>query len=165
MAGNAFTFGVKPGGLTENTEVRILLCYLIKTVAPMAPLTRAEIEQALLGEQLVNYFELSAGLADLEENGLARFPDAPTERGVKHLNELAACLAEGYEAAVCFVLQMEGMVSFSPNDATHPAFGEALRRCAALGVEVLAVECRVTPRSLEIVRQVPVDLAPPENAK
>ena len=101
----------------------------------------------------------------LEENGLARFPDAPTERGVKHLNELAACLAEGYEAAVCFVLQMEGMVSFSPNDATHPAFGEALRRCAALGVEVLAVECRVTPRSLEIVRPVPVDLAPPENAK
>ena len=71
MAGSAFTFGVKPGGLTENTEVRILLCYLIKTVAPMAPLTRAEIEQALLGEQLVNYFELSAGLADLEENGLA----------------------------------------------------------------------------------------------
>ena len=64
MAGSAFTFGVKPGGLTENTEVRILLCYLIKTVAPMAPLTRAEIEQALLGEQLVNYFELSAGLAE-----------------------------------------------------------------------------------------------------
>ena len=53
MAGNAFTFGVKPGGLTENTEVRILLCYLIKTVAPMAPLTRAEIEQALsFGEKV-----------------------------------------------------------------------------------------------------------------
>ena len=76
MAGSAFTFGVKPGGLTENTEVRILLCYLIKTVAPMAPLTRAEIEQALLGEQLVNYFELSAGLADLEENGLATVDEA-----------------------------------------------------------------------------------------
>ena len=63
----------------------------------------------------------------LEENGLALFPDAPTERGVKHLRELAACRRAGYEAAVCFVLQMAGMRSFSPNDATHPAFGAALR--------------------------------------
>lgn len=93
MAGSAFTFGVKPGGLTENTEVRILLCYLIKTVAPMAPLTRAEIEQALLGEQLVNYFELSAGLADLEENGLATVDEAGgwaiTPKGLAVADELS----------------------------------------------------------------------------
>ncbi len=67
MAGNAFTFGVKPGGLTDSAQVRILLCYLIKTAAP---LSRQDIENALLSEQLVNYFELSASLADLESQGL-----------------------------------------------------------------------------------------------
>nr|WP_317399909.1 DNA/RNA nuclease SfsA [uncultured Gemmiger sp.] len=94
----------------------------------------------------------------LEENGHARFPDAPTLRGVKHLEELVRCRAEGYEATVCFVLQMSGMVDFAPNDVTHPAFGEALRRAAAAGVEVLAMECAVTPDSLAITKPVPVRL-------
>lgn len=94
----------------------------------------------------------------LEENGHARFPDAPTLRGIKHLEELVRCRAEGYEATVCFVLQMSGMVDFAPNDATHPAFGEALRRAAAAGVEVLAMECAVTPDSLTITKPVPVRL-------
>ncbi|MBM6899159.1 DNA/RNA nuclease SfsA [Gemmiger formicilis] len=94
----------------------------------------------------------------LEENGHARFPDAPTQRGVKHLEELLQCRAQGYEAAVCFVLQMSGMVDFAPNDVTHPAFGQALRRAAAGGVEVLAVECRVTPGSLVMDKPVPVCL-------
>lgn len=94
----------------------------------------------------------------LEENGHARFPDAPTLRGVKHLEELARCRSEGYEAAVCFVLQMAGMVDFAPNDVTHPAFGEALRRAAESGVEVLAMECDVTPDSLTLARPVPVKL-------
>ena len=94
----------------------------------------------------------------LEENGHARFPDAPTLRGVKHLEELARCRAEGCEAAVCFVLQMGGMKDFAPNDVTHPAFGDALRRAAAGGVNVLAMECAVTPDSLTITRPVPVRL-------
>lgn len=94
----------------------------------------------------------------LEEKGHARFPDAPTLRGVKHLEELARCQAEGYEAAVCFVLQMGGMKDFAPNDVTHPAFGDALRRAAAGGVNVLAMECTVTPDSLTITRPVPVRL-------
>lgn len=94
----------------------------------------------------------------LEENGHARFPDAPTQRGVKHLEELLQCRVQGYEAAVCFVLQMSGMVDFAPNDVTHPAFGQALRRAAAGGVEVLAVECRVTPGSLVMDKPVPVCL-------
>lgn len=64
----------------------------------------------------------------LEQDGHARFPDAPTQRGVKHLEELVRCRAAGYEAAVCFVLQMSGMRDFAPNDATHPAFGAALRQ-------------------------------------
>ena len=94
----------------------------------------------------------------LEDGGHARFPDAPTERGVKHLEELIRCQEEGYEAAVCFVIQMAGMKDFAPNDVTHPAFGEALRRAARSGVKILAMECDVTPNSLTIARPVDVRL-------
>lgn len=84
----------------------------------------------------------------LEEDGGAFFPDAPTERGVKHLEELIACRADGYEAYLCFVIQMTGVDYFAPNDRTHPAFGDALRRAAGAGVGLLAYDCRVTPDSL-----------------
>ena len=94
----------------------------------------------------------------LEENGLALFPDAPTQRGVKHLRELIACRQAGYEAAVCFVIQMAGMTAFSPNDATHPEFGAALREAHRAGVRVLAVGCCVTPDSLAMTGPVPVRL-------
>ena len=94
----------------------------------------------------------------LEDNGLALFPDAPTERGVKHLRELTACRQAGYEAAVCFVIQMAGMTVFSPNDATHPEFGAALREAHRAGVRVFAVECAVTPDGLEMTGPVPVKL-------
>lgn len=94
----------------------------------------------------------------LEEDGLALFPDAPTQRGVKHLRELIACHEAGYEAAVCVVVQMAGMGAFAPNDRTHPEFGAALRAAAAAGVRVLAVECAVAPDSLNITGAVPVRL-------
>lgn len=94
----------------------------------------------------------------LEEDGLALFPDAPTQRGVKHLRELIACREAGYEAAVCVVIQMAGMAAFSPNDRTHPEFGSALRDAAAAGVRVLAVECAAAPDSLTITGPVPVRL-------
>lgn len=94
----------------------------------------------------------------LEKEGGVYFPDAPTLRGVKHLRELVKCREEGYEAAVCFVIQMEGAAFFSPNDVTHPEFGEALREAACRGVEVLAVDCAVTPQSLEIKRRVEIRL-------
>ena len=94
----------------------------------------------------------------LEENGHARFPDAPTERGVKHLEELIRAKEAGYETTVCFVLQMSPMKTFSPNDETHPAFGDALRKAEKAGVQVLAVECHVTPDILEMTEFVPVCL-------
>ena len=94
----------------------------------------------------------------LERDGVALFPDAPTGRGVKHLEELAAARAAGYRAAVCFIVQMAGMKWVEPNDATHPEFGAALRRAAAAGVEVLALECRAWPRGLEISGSLPVRL-------
>ncbi len=92
----------------------------------------------------------------LEEHGHCRFPDAPTTRGVRHLQELTACLTQGYEAAVCFVIQMEGMQDFTPNDATHPEFGAALRQAHQAGVQVLAHGCHVTPDTLTMGEPVPV---------
>lgn len=94
----------------------------------------------------------------LEEKGIVRFPDAPTLRGVKHLEELVMARKAGYEAAVCFIVQMEGMEYLEPNDVTHPEFGAALRRAAQEGVEVMAMECRVTPDSLTVSRPIPVQL-------
>ena len=94
----------------------------------------------------------------LEHDGLVRFPDAPTERGVKHLEELILLQEEGYEAAVCFVIQMEGMRVFSPNDETHPEFGAALRKAAAAGVRVIAMECAVAPDTLCITKEILVQL-------
>ena len=94
----------------------------------------------------------------LEEDGHARFPDAPTERGVKHLQELIRAVEEGHRSSAVFVIQMEDVLDFAPNDVTHPAFGAALRRAAAVGVEVAAFNCRVTPDSLEIIGRVPVVL-------
>lgn len=94
----------------------------------------------------------------LEENGVVRFPDAPTQRGVKHLEELMAAREQGYEAWACFVIQMSDVTRFEPNDATHPQFGQALRRAEQAGVHVLALDCVVTPNSLTIGKTVPVCL-------
>lgn len=86
----------------------------------------------------------------LERDGAAYFPDAPTERGVKHVEELMAARRAGYEAALFLVIQMEGVAFWSPNDETHPAFGDAVRRAAEAGVRIMAYDCAVTPDSLEI---------------
>lgn len=92
----------------------------------------------------------------LEEQGAACFPDAPTERGIKHVRELQKIAEAGGQATLFFVVQMAGMRSMAPNDATHPAFGEALREAAAHGVHVCAWGCQVTPDSLTIDAPVPV---------
>ena len=94
----------------------------------------------------------------LEEGGIARFPDAPTERGVKHVEELEKALADGYEAYLLIVIQMKPMKEFRPNDETHKAFGDALRHAAKTGVKVLAYDCLVTPDSMTIDAPVPVKL-------
>ena len=93
----------------------------------------------------------------LEEDGLALFPDAPTERGVKHLGELEKCAAAGYEAAVLFLVQMKGVHGFAPNRKTHPAFGDALCRARSAGVEILCYDCRVTEDGMTL--DAPVKLA------
>ena len=94
----------------------------------------------------------------LEEDGIVRFPDAPTERGVKHVEELIACKNDGYEAVILFIIQMKGARYLEPNDRTHAAFGEALRRAEKAGVQVLAADCVVTPASIRADREVEVRL-------
>ena len=84
----------------------------------------------------------------LEEDGIARFPDAPTERGVRHMQELMACMADGYRAMICFVIQMKGVQVLEANAAMHPAFAETLAAAARAGVEVRAFDCLVTADSL-----------------
>lgn len=85
----------------------------------------------------------------LEENGIAMFPDAPTERGIKHINELALAVSQGYSAYILFVVQMKGISEMRPNDITHRAFGDALRKANKKGVRILALDCNVTENSIE----------------
>ena len=94
----------------------------------------------------------------LENEGVCAFPDAPTERGAKHLRGLARAAGEGYGAYVLFVVQMEGVKYLHPNDTTDPAFGRALREAAAAGVEILAMDCRVTPGTMRVNESLPVVL-------
>ena len=98
----------------------------------------------------------------LEQNGVARFPDAPTQRGVKHVEELTACLRNGYEACLLFVVQMKGICRMEPNWITHEAFGQALCRAEAAGVKILAYDCMVTEDSMVLDHQLPVRLERPK---
>lgn len=94
----------------------------------------------------------------LEEDGVCRFPDAPTERGARHLRELITAKRQGFDAAVLFVIQMAPVRYLTPNDETDPDFGAALREAKAAGVEILAADCAVTPGSMVIGNLVPVKL-------
>lgn len=94
----------------------------------------------------------------LEENGIVRFPDAPTERGIKHMEELIACMQDGYKAYILFVIQMKGMKYFEPNDKTHRAFGDTLRKASKAGVTVLAYDCLVTEDEMIIDKPIEVRL-------
>lgn len=96
----------------------------------------------------------------LEVNGVARFPDAPTERGIKHIQELCECINQGYEAYILFVIQMKGVYRLEPNWITHRAFGEALKIAREKGVQILAYDCLVTEDSIEIDQQITFSLYP-----
>ena len=94
----------------------------------------------------------------LENDGVSMFPDAPTERGVKHINELIKCMADGYEAYILFVIQMKEISLFTPNYQTHPEFGKALCEAEKAGVKIMAVDCVVTSESIEIDSEIRVQL-------
>ncbi len=84
----------------------------------------------------------------LENNGVVLFPDAPTERGIKHMNELCCAVSEGFEAYLVFIIQMKDVLYFSPNWETHPAFGEGMINAAKQGVKMIALDCEVTADSI-----------------
>lgn len=94
----------------------------------------------------------------LEHDGIASFPDAPTERGIKHVNELVAAKNDGYEAYILFVIQMKGVHTFKPNDETHKAFGDALRHAAESGVKILAYDCVVSPDEMVVDAPINIEL-------
>ena len=94
----------------------------------------------------------------LEIDGVARFPDAPTERGTKHINELMAAVENGYCGYIIFVIQMKGIKWFEPNYATDPLFSETLKSSAERGVRIIAVDCHVGPDFMEIDEYVDVRL-------
>lgn len=94
----------------------------------------------------------------LENNGVALFPDAPTERGVKHIKVLCSCVENGYSAYIVFVIQMSGINLFKPNDATHKEFGDALRQAEKAGVSILAYDSVVTNESVCINKPIMIEL-------
>ena len=132
----------------------------------MGSLTRIVRERTYGKSRFDFYYERENGISGylevkgvtLEKEGVALFPDAPTERGVKHVEELIQARKEGYEAAILFVIQMKDVKQFVPNWETHPAFGQALYKAAAAGVDILAYDCRVTADSLLLDEAVPVYL-------
>jgi len=94
----------------------------------------------------------------LEEDGIVRFPDAPTQRGVRHIKELIDAKACGYEAYIVFIIQMNNVHHFEPNYKTHREFGEVLAEAESRGVNILAIDCHVTEDSVEAQNIVPVRL-------
>jgi sugar fermentation stimulation protein A len=92
----------------------------------------------------------------LEQDGIARFPDAPTERGVKHVRELIKASENGFTAYVVFIVQMKGMRWVTPNDGTHAAFGDALRDAKKAGVNLIAYDCYIGPDEMRLDEPVPV---------
>lgn len=94
----------------------------------------------------------------LETDGICAFPDAPTDRGTRHLRELTQLQKEGYGCYVLFVIQMEDVKFLHPNDSTDPAFGQALREASSAGVQVMAYDCLVTPDTMVLHSPVEIKL-------
>ena len=128
----------------------------VTSIWPEYTVGDSRLDFALQTEKGFHYVEVKG--VTLEVDGAVYFPDAPTERGVKHLNELRAAAEAGIDATAAFVVQMEQVKFLSPNDVTHPAFGQALREAHAAGVNVRAFTCKVEPDSLVIAGEIPVIL-------
>lgn len=158
---------VEKGDMLVNMDAQApnrVFAEFAPTFDPQAVQVRSEyrygasrLDFCLLHEDNVLHLVEVKGVT-LEREGHALFPDAPTERGVKHIRELTEAVRQGHRASVVFVVQMAQVIDFAPNDETHPAFGAALREAAQNGVNVVAYTCRVTPDTLTIDRQIPVIL-------
>ncbi|EOR21235.1 MULTISPECIES: DNA/RNA nuclease SfsA [Clostridium] len=97
-----------------------------------------------------NIYYLEVKGVTLEENGHCRFPDAPTERGARHILELIEAKKQGFGAGILFLIQLDNVKTFSPNDLTDPGFGEALRLAKKSNVDIMAYNCIVYEEGIEI---------------
>ncbi len=120
---------------------------------------QSRLDLALEGGSEGGRYFIEAKSVTLVEKGVALFPDAPTQRGRRHLGELVRATGEGHQAAVVFVVQRDDAVSFSPHEKADPAFGQALREAAQAGVEVYAYKCRVSEREVTLNTLLPVELS------
>lgn len=135
---------LRSGGLLENPTL----------VKPETKYGDSRLDFYIENEKEKMYAEVKG--VTLEVDGVAKFPDAPTERGRKHLGELIKAKQEGYRAAAIFVIQMKGCKCFTPNTERDPAFAEELKRAYESGVEIIAVDCKVTPESITIDKKTEV---------
>ena len=108
------------------------------------------MERALSDNETERYLMEVKGCT-LEFDGIGYFPDAPTERGVKHIHELIKAKKEGFKAALAYVIQMDGVTEVRPNINTHPEFGEAIEEAKKAGVKIVFLPCHVEPDSMEIL--------------
>lgn len=139
-----------------NKVVAEALHYGAIQLPEMSELKEIKSEKTYSSSRLDFYVEDTCGRqgfievkgVTLEEDGIAMFPDAPTERGVRHIEELCRAVSEGFCAYIVFVIQMQGISLFTPNYITHAAFGEALKKASACGVHILCLDCPVTPDSI-----------------
>lgn len=121
-------------------------------IKPESSYGNSRLDFYLENESEKAYIEVKG--VTLEVDGAARFPDAPTERGRKHLSELIKAKQNGYRTAVVFVIQMKGCKFFEPNSRTDPAFAQELRRAKKNGVEIIALDCIVTPNSIKTDKKI-----------
>ncbi len=138
------------GILLPNTENKII------NIKREAQYGNSRLDFYLETEKEKIYLEVKG--VTLEEGGIASFPDAPTERGVKHIGELIKAMDEGFSSYIVFIIQMKGIKSFTPNDKTHLEFGNSLRKAKARGVTIVAYDCFVAPDEIKLADLVEVEL-------
>ena len=152
----AFEWAAK-GGLSSVLPQRSRLSNLRREVV----FEHSRFDLSFLLDGVQSFMEVKG--VTLENGGVAAFPDAPTQRGVKHLEELADAARRGFPAFLLLVIQMTDIVTFQPNMETHPDFGRAMVKARQAGVQILARDCQVTEDSMTIQNPVAVDLSPAEN--
>ncbi len=124
---------------------------------PEALLNSSRIDFALKGKNKLGWLEVKG--VTLENGGIASFPDAPTQRGLRHVEELIKAAQKGEDAFIIFLIQMEGVKYFTPNNITQPEFGEALKRAKKAGVKLLAYDSSLDRDFLILKERVKIDLA------
>ncbi len=117
--------------------------------------TSRSCHEAIAGRETAQSYLMEVKGCTLEVDGVGYFPDAPTERGTKHIRELIRAASDGYNAILCFVIQMDGVYEVRPNRSTDPAFAEAIEDARKAGVQILFLCCHVEPDSLKVVSSSP----------